>query len=111
MTNDATLIRAPQGALAWTAPDGWLYEPTEVRSSVDAGHMTLIVDDNGWLRGVTPHDGAPLAAVLRMDADLTQLVQGLGDLAERAQGLDTGLAVEMSMLKGRVRQLENRRGL
>ena len=30
MTNDAHLVRAPQGAIAWTAADGYLYEREEV---------------------------------------------------------------------------------
>ena len=108
MQNDAQPVRAPQGALGWSPDGGWLYEPTEVRSSVDAGHMTLVVSDDGWLRGVTDHDRAPLAAVLRIDGDLVEVVARLDQLAERAEAADTGNAVEIAALRGRVRQLENR---
>ena len=87
MMNDAYLIRAPQGAIAWTVADGWLYDGDLLPTSVEAGEMVLVVSDDGYLRGVAHYDRTPLASLLR---------------------IDTGLAVEVSMLKGRVRQLENR---
>lgn len=102
------MIRAPHGAIAWTAADGWLYEGEPVPSSEDSGDLVLVVSDDGYVRGVAHYDRAPLAALLRIETDLVEMVRRLGELADLAQGLDTGLAVEVSMLKGRVRQLESR---
>ena len=108
MNHDAQPVRAPAGARAWTPDIGWLYEREEVPRHVEAGAVALVVSDDGWLRGVTDDDHAPLAAVLRIDGDLAEVVERIDALADRAEGLDTGLAVEVSMLKARVRQLENR---
>ena len=63
---------------------------------------------DGWLHGVTEHDGAPLSAVLRIDGDVAGVVQRTDALADPAAGLETGLAVEVAALRGRLRQLENR---
>jgi len=108
MTSESHLIRAPQGAIAWTPDLGYLYEREEVPRHVEASSVVLVVGSDGWLEGVTNHDRALLTSLLRIDADLDQLVQRLDELADRAAGLDTGLAVEVNALKGRVRQLENR---
>ena len=108
MPDSTRNVRAPQGALAWTAVHGWLYEHEMAPSPTDTRDLLLVVSEDGYLRGVAFHDRAPLVAVLRIDGDLTEIVARIDNLADRVVGLDTGLAVEVSMLKGRVRQLENR---
>ena len=108
MQNDAQPIRAPQGALAWTPAEGYLYERSEIAVHVAAGSMVLVVSDDGYLRGVTERDRAPLAALLRLEGDLTEVVRRLDDLGEAVAGFDAGVAVDLSALKGRVRRLEER---
>lgn len=108
MQNDAHLIRAPQGAIAWTTADGWLYDGDPMPTTPDIGDLVLMVSPDGYLRGVTLHDRAPLASLLRIDADLAEVVRRIDHLADRAEGLDTSTAVEVAMLKGRVRRLEER---
>ena len=105
MTDSIDRIRAPQHAVAWVPETGYLYEPSEVPTHLEAGAVVLVVGSDGYVRGVTH---AELAAVLRIDGDLDQLVQRVEELGDRAAGLDTGLAVEVAALRGRVRQLENR---
>lgn len=122
-------IRAPAGAVGWTASAGYLFDSAELTHRATAGEVVLVVPAEGMLRGVTPDNRAPLLAVLRLDGDLVDVVTRLDDLSDRidqvtrmhdalaepvsdlgdrAAGLDTGLAVEVSTLKGRVRKLEER---
>lgn len=108
MTDSTHTVHAPQGALAWTAMGGWRYAGDRAPSTTETGDLVLVVSDDGYLRGVTLHDRAPLIALLRIDGQLTEIVARIDQLADRVAGLDTGLAVDVSMLKGRVRQLENR---
>lgn len=135
MNSEAQPIRAPQGAIAWTAVDGFAYDEHEVPRHVDAGELVLVVSSDGMLRGVQPHDHAPMIAVVRVEADVVEVIQRLEELAggtasvrdvnelrarmtaavhrvdvleDRATGLDTGLAVEVAALKHRVRRLEDR---
>lgn len=76
-------MRAPQGAIAWTPAIGWMYEPVDLRERVTAGHYVLVVSErDGIVRGLTETTTAPLSAVLRIDADVTELVLRLNDIAE-----------------------------
>ena len=112
-------IRAPAGAIAWTPDDGWLYHAADLPERVTAGHYTLVVSDDGHLRGVSDTQPAPLAAVLRIDADVSELVQRVGDLAEEqtAQsdrwaamlaGASAGEALDVSELRRQLRALTQR---
>jgi hypothetical protein len=75
-------IRAPQGSIAWTPRDGWVYDPVDMPTRVADGHYVLVVSErDGMVRGVTGTTTAPLTAVLRIDADLTELVHTLNDIA------------------------------
>lgn len=103
--NAAAPVRAPDGAYAWSSLRGWLYDPDGPSDAVE-GDVILTVSSDGLLRGVLPTDRAPLSAVLRVEGDVVEVVQRLDDLADRAAGLDTGLAVEVAALKHRVRRLE-----
>lgn len=117
MTGDTQPVRAPRGALAWTAHTGFVYD-SNVMAGIDAaeaGDLVLMVSDDGYLHGVLPHDRTPLAALLRVEADvdaLRRVVADLGarvgDLGDRVEGRDTGEAVELVALKARVRRLEER---
>lgn len=139
--NDSTdRVRAPQGARGWTASGGYVYDETEMPRRLEGGAMLLVVSHDGYVRGVTERDHAPLAAILRLDGDLHEVVARLdeladelrgrqsavadrldqltrlhaelstrvGDLGDRAAGLDTSLAVEVAGLKSRVGALEQR---
>lgn len=85
-------VRVPNGAQAWIAREAWLYEADGVPVELAAGQLVLVVSDDGYVRGIGPDDLAPLAAVLRIDGDVTEIVLRLGDLKDRAAGFDTGLA-------------------
>ena len=70
--------------------------------------MVLIISADGVVRGVQPHAVAPLAAVLRIDADLAEVVARLDDLADRAHGLDVSEATDVYELRARVTALVHR---
>lgn len=107
--NDSTdLIRAPQGALAWTPARGYLYEPAEVPAHVEAGELVLVVSDDGYLRGVAHYDRAPLASLLRVEGDLAEIVARLDDLGDTVAGIDTGIATDVNMLRARMDALVHR---
>jgi hypothetical protein len=66
---------------------GWAYDPVELPTRLVDGHYVLVVSErDGVIRGVTATTAAPLAAVLRIDADLTELVHTLNDIAEHVAG-------------------------
>lgn len=76
-------VRAPS-AVGWTPAEGWVYDVAELPSRVEDGHFVLVVTD-GRVLAVSGTATAPLAAVLRIDADVTELVLRLHDIAEEAQ--------------------------
>jgi hypothetical protein len=43
MTDSTHTVRAPQGALAWTAVDGWLYEHEVAPSVSDHRNLTSVI--------------------------------------------------------------------
>jgi hypothetical protein len=87
MSDPYEAIRAPQGAIAWTPTDGWIYDVVELPTRVVDGHYMLVVSErDGVIWGVTATTTAPLAAVLRIEADLTELVLRLNDIAEFVAG-------------------------
>ena len=103
-------VRAPQGAVAWTPQAGWVYDHLELPQRVEGDSYVLMVSEHdGRLRGVTANDTAPLLAVLRVEADVAEIVRRLDDLADRAEGASTDVAVEVAALKRRVRKLEEER--
>jgi hypothetical protein len=75
-------VRAPQGAVGWTPRNGFIYEPVDLPTRVTDGDYVLVVSDDGFIRGVTAVTTAPLVAVLRIEADVTELIQALYDIAE-----------------------------
>jgi len=105
--NTSEPLRAPAGARGWTPADGWLYDGDELPERVDEGPM-LVVSDDGMLRGVTRRDRAPLTAVLRVDADLAEVVARLDDLGDRLVGVDTAEATDVNELRARVTALVRR---
>ena len=107
--NTSEPLRAPAGARGWTPADGWLYDGDELPRQVEgAGDMVLVVSDDGMVRGVQPHAVAPLAAVLRVDADLAEVVARLDDLGDRLVGVDTAEATDVNELRARVTALVRR---
>lgn len=76
------MIRAPHRAVAWTPAGGWLYSPDDVPILVEDGDLVIVVSDDGVIRGVTNHDRAPLSAMLRIDGDVSQLVERIADLEQ-----------------------------
>jgi hypothetical protein len=102
MPDPAEPIRAPQGAIAWTPTDGWLYERAEMPTRIEGGDVVYVVSADGRVRGITPSMTAPLAAVLRIDADLADLVTRLNDLAEAHSDEITELRGRQDALVARV---------
>ena len=70
--------------------------------------MVLVVSGDGMVRGVQPHAVAPLAAVLRIDTDLAEVVARLDDLGDRLAGIDIGEATDVNELRARVTALVRR---
>lgn len=106
--NAAEPLRAPVGAVGWSPDAGWLYDTQEVVKRVDRDAYVLVVSNDGYLRGVTPTDRAPLVAVVRVDGDLAEVVARLDDLADRAHGLDVSEATDVNELRARVTALVHR---
>jgi hypothetical protein len=72
----------PAGAVGWTPRDGWAFDVAELPTHVDDGDYVLTVSADGLVRGVTAVTGAPLLALLRVEADVAELVEALHDVAE-----------------------------
>jgi hypothetical protein len=85
MPDPSTHVRAPEGAIAWTPTDGWLYDVADLPTRVEDGHYVLVVSERDGLVRISGTETAPLAAVLRIDADVTELVLSLHDIVEHAQ--------------------------
>lgn len=62
MTNDAYLIRAPQGGIAWTMAEAGCTRASRPPRRWRTTKSWLIVSDDGYVRGVTPLDLAPLVS-------------------------------------------------
>lgn len=115
---DAVDVLAPTGAIAWSPAAGFIDHPDELFELRGAGELLLDVTDaptgSGPMGVVEAVEGdAPLACIVRVDREVTDLrrvhaalAQRVSDLGDRAAGLDTGLAVEVAALKTRVRRLE-----
>lgn len=103
--NAAEPIRAPEGAVGWTARGGYLYERGDMPRRVVAGEMVLVVSADGMVRGVTE---PALAAVLRLDGDMAEVVQRLAEVGETVAGVDTGAAGDVAELRTRMRSLAAR---
>lgn len=101
MNSEPQPIPAPQGAIAWTPDTGYLYEPGEVPIHVETGAVVLVVSDDGQLRGVKAHDRVPLAAVLRVEGDIAEVVMRLDDLGDHVAGIDTSVASDSNGLRAR----------
>jgi hypothetical protein len=83
MPDPAEPVRAPQGAIAWTPTDGWVYDAADLPARIEDDHFVLVVSErDGMMRGVTAFTSTPLVATLRIDADLSELVLRVADLAE-----------------------------
>lgn len=106
--NAAEPLRAPQGARAWTPSRGFVYEHSETAAAVEAGDSVHVVSRDGFLRGVSPTNRAPLRALLRIETDLAELVQRLGDLADSVAGLDAAEAGDKAEVLVRLRALTER---
>lgn len=99
-------MRAPQGAVAWTPEDGFLYRNDPVPVALEAGDLVLVVSDDGELRGVTPHDRAPLAAMLRVDGDLADVVTRLDEIADELAVLERQAGARLTAAVHRLSTLE-----
>jgi hypothetical protein len=77
-------VRAPQGAVGWTPRAGWAFDVAELPTHVEDGDYVLTVSADGLVRGVTAVIGAPLLALLRVEADVVELVEALHDIAEHS---------------------------
>ena len=99
-------VRAPAGAVAWSTLRGWLYEPHEA-AEVE-GDVILLVSSDGLVHGVLPNARAPLVAVLRVEADMADVVQRIDDLADRAAGMDVAEAGDKAEVLARLRALADR---
>jgi hypothetical protein len=70
---DMSEVHAPKVAVAWAASRGWIYDDLDldaVRGRAD--DVVVLVDDDRWVRNLA--GPAPLAAVVRVDRDLQELV-------------------------------------
>jgi hypothetical protein len=77
-------VRAPAGAVGWTPRDGWAFDVAALPAHVEDGDYVLTVSADGLVRGVTAVTGAPLLALLRVEADVVELVEALRDIAEHS---------------------------
>jgi hypothetical protein len=77
-------VRAPQGAVGWTPRDGWAFDVAELPTHVEDGDYVLTVSADGLIRGLTAVTTAPLIALLRVEADVAELVEALRDVAEHS---------------------------
>jgi hypothetical protein len=68
--------------VAWTPIAGWLYEADEAREMAERGPLMIAVSDDGRVH--VDQGAAVLSAVLRIDADVTELVLRLQDIADQA---------------------------
>jgi hypothetical protein len=75
-------VRAPAGAVGWTPRAGWAFDVAELPTHVEDGDYVLTVSADGLVRGVTAVTGAPSLALLRVEADMVELVEALRDVAE-----------------------------
>lgn len=97
--NDSTdRVRAPQGARGWTASGGYVYDETEMPRRLEGGAMLLVVSADGYVRGVQPHATAPLAAVLRLDGDVAEVVLRLDELGDELHGRQSAVADRLDQL-------------
>lgn len=79
---DPTHVRAAANAIGWRPVHGFLYDPAERDQLVAAGRLILDVNDDGVIDHV--EGAAPLAAVIRLDREITSLYQRLWDAIEHA---------------------------
>ena len=109
MPESTPTIRAPQGAIAWTPTDGWVYDAVELPDHIEQGHYVVVVSErDGMVRGVTAYTTAPLVALLRVDADLAEVVERVGELGEQLAGLGTGEALDMNEVRARLAAIVHR---
>jgi hypothetical protein len=77
-------VRAPEGAVAWTVRDGFVTSTDGLQAVRGEGQGVLDVED-GMVCGV---DGSePLAAVVRMDRDLTDARAEIDSLYRRLRDI------------------------
>ena len=74
---------APDGAVGWAADRGFVGDEISFGAAQRRGVLALQVTD-GVVRLI--NDGTPLAAVVRLDQELTDLHTRLIDIAEDAAG-------------------------
>lgn len=65
-------VDAPQGAIAWSANYGFIFQPYELRDAEDDGEVVLLVEQ-GVVDGV--EGPAPLAGMLRADRAVQEFKQ------------------------------------
>lgn len=99
-------MKAPAGAVAWVPEDGFLYRNDPLPVALEDGDLVLIVSDDGELRGVQPHDRAPLSAILRVDADLVDVVTRLDEVADELVVLERQVSARMTAVVHRVGVVE-----
>jgi hypothetical protein len=80
-------VHAPDDAVAWAASYGWVRDGLDLEDVRARNDLVIDVGDDRWVRDLI--GPAPLAAVVRMDRDLQELIDrllrffsGLVDLAE-----------------------------
>lgn len=73
-------IRAPQGAVGWTPTTGYVYDTRELPDHVDAGHYVIVVSESDGMVRLNSVESAPLAAVLRLETDVAELVARVADI-------------------------------
>jgi hypothetical protein len=135
---DPVDVAAPVQALAWSPSRGFIVDLDDLTEARLEGEHVLEVTDatDGAPFGVVAdvEGEAPLAVDVRQDRELaevrtvlarvvdrlagvdvaelearvTGLVRSVAALEDRAEGADTGNAIEISALKTRVRRLEER---
>jgi hypothetical protein len=85
--DDMFEVHAPDDAVAWAASYGWIRDQLDLEQVRARNDLVIDVGDDRWVRDLI--GPAPLAAVVRMDRDLQELIDrllrffsGLVDLAE-----------------------------
>ena len=84
---DMSEVHAPDDALAWAASYGWIRDRLDLDQVRARTDLVIDVGDDRWLRDLI--GPAPLAAVVRVDRDVQEVIDrllrffsGLIDLAE-----------------------------
>lgn len=107
-----TPVRAPAAAVCWSPDSGWIFDEREAQRALTDNGWALMVASDGRVH-VGEDETAPLAAMLRVDADVAELVERVGDLGDQGAALETAESVDvaelrtnMAALATRVRRLE-----